>query len=309
VTSDANAGAGRTKTVSFTAVHGGQTITRTLTILQETGMELVSITYNDVCITYDDTAIAYPYVKAPDYLTFTALAASTIRLNNIGGNAPIVYYSINDGNFTLWDYSSISLNTGDVVRMYGENGTQFNKSSSIYSTFIMSGSISASGDATSLLTERGTDTIGDYCFVYLFQRCGVLTSAPELPATNIGQRCYLQMFNNCPGLVSAPSILPSMTLKASCYTAMFGSCSSLTTAPILPAITLTTGCYNTMFAGCSSLSYIKAMFTTTPTTSYTNNWVNGVNSTGTFVKNSSAQWDVIGAYGVPSGWTIQTENE
>ena len=51
------------------------------------------------------------------------------------------------------------------------------------------------------------------------------------------------------------------------------------------------------------------MFTTTPTTTYTLNWVSGVNSTGTFVKNSSAQWDVTGANGVPTGWTIQTANE
>ena len=61
-----------------------------------------------------------------------------------------------------------------------------------------------------------------------------------------------------------------------------------------------------MFQNCSSLNYIKAMFTTTPSTTYTNNWVNGVAATGTFVKNSAAQWDVTGTYGVPSGWTVQT---
>ena len=36
-------------------------------------------------------------------------------------------------------------------------------------------------------------------------------------------------------------------------------------------------------------------------------WVYGVSATGTFVKNSSATWDVIGTSGVPSGWTVITE--
>jgi hypothetical protein len=48
------------------------------------------------------------------------------------------------------------------------------------------------------------------------------------------------------------------------------------------------------------------MFTTTPSTTYTYNWVAGVASTGTFVKNASATWDVSGVNGIPSGWTVET---
>jgi hypothetical protein len=51
------------------------------------------------------------------------------------------------------------------------------------------------------------------------------------------------------------------------------------------------------------------MFTTTPSTSYTDNWVSGVSATGTFVKNSAAQWNVTGVYGVPNGWTVETASE
>jgi hypothetical protein len=64
-----------------------------------------------------------------------------------------------------------------------------------------------------------------------------------------------------------------------------------------------------MFQGCSRLNYIKAMFTTTPSTSYTYNWVNGVASTGIFVKNSAATWVRTGLDGVPTAWTIQTASE
>ena len=57
-----------------------------------------------------------------EYLTFTAEQDnSSISLENSGGNAPIIYYKKNNGNYTLWDYSSISMNNGDVVKMYGEN--------------------------------------------------------------------------------------------------------------------------------------------------------------------------------------------
>jgi len=61
-----------------------------------------------------------------------------------------------------------------------------------------------------------------------------------------------------------------------------------------------------MFYGCTNLNYIKAMFTTTPSIAYTNGWVNGVSTTGTFVKNSAATWNVTGVNGIPTGWTIET---
>lgn len=48
------------------------------------------------------------------------------------------------------------------------------------------------------------------------------------------------------------------------------------------------------------------MFTTTPSTTYTSNWVQGVAASGTFIKNSSATWNVTGDNGIPTGWTVQT---
>jgi hypothetical protein len=60
-----------------------------------------------------------------------------------------------------------------------------------------------------------------------------------------------------------------------------------------------------MFSGCTNLNYIKAMFTTLVASS-TQDWVKSVAATGTFIKNSSATWDVSGNNGVPSGWTVET---
>ena len=90
---------------------------------------------------------------------------------------------------------------------------------------------------------------------------------------------------------------------------MFQGCTSLTTAPELPATTLEKYCYHYMFYGCAKLNYIKAMFTTTPSANYTNRWVNGVASSGTFIKNAAASWDVSGVNGIPSGWTVETATE
>ena len=148
-------------------------------------------------------------------------------------------------------------------------------------------------------------TLTQSCYSSMFYGCTGLTTAPELPSMALANECYDGMFNGCTSLVTAPA-LPATTLTYNCYGSMFNGCTSLTTAPVLPATTLASSCYSSMFRGCTSLNYIKAMFTTTPSNAYTNNWVNGVSATGTFVKNSAAQWDVNGVHGVPTGWTVET---
>ena len=114
------------------------------------------------------------------------------------------------------------------------------------------------------------------------------------------------MFSDCSSLTKAPE-LPATTLANYCYDSMFNDCNSLAKAPELPATTLANYCYSSMFRFCGKLRYIKAMFTTTPSVSYTYDWVWGVSSTGTFVKNKNATWNVVGNNGIPNGWTVKTE--
>ena len=164
-------------------------------------------------------------------------------------------------------------------------------------------------DGCTLLTtapELSATTLAANCYNKMFRNCTSLTTAPELPATTLAGSCYASMFKGCTSLTTAPSVLPATILNGSCYSSMFNGCVSLTTAPVLSATRLYSYCYDNMFNGCTSLNYIKAMFTTTPSSYYTNNWVNGVASTGTFVKNSAATWNVTGANGIPTGWTVQT---
>ena len=153
--------------------------------------------------------------------------------------------------------------------------------------------------------ELPATTLSSSCYRGMFYNCASLTTAPELPATKLADSCYYSMFQNCTSLTTAPA-LPATRLTNQCYSGMFGYCTSLTTAPELPATTLVSYCYGGMFNGCSKLNYIKALFTTTPSTSYTNYWVKSVASSGTFVKNKNATWNVTGTSGIPSGWTVQT---
>ena len=155
--------------------------------------------------------------------------------------------------------------------------------------------------------ELPATTLADFCYAGMFRDCTSLVNAPELPSTTLADYCYSQMFRKCTSLVNAPE-LPATTLAQYCYYLMFENCTSLVIAPELPATTLVNNCYSYMFQGCSNLSYIKALFTTTPSNTYTQNWVYGVSSTGTFVKSPDATWNVIGTNGVPTtNWVIASE--
>lgn len=74
-----------------------------------------------------------------------------------------------------------------------------------------------------------------------------------------------------------------------------------------PATTLTDNCYGKSPMDGSSRNHIKALFTTEPGTSHTSNWLYGVPSTGTFVKNRNATWNVTGSDGIPKKRTTTTE--
>lgn len=147
-------------------------------------------------------------------------------------------------------------------------------------------------------------TLTYYCYEGMFADCASLTSAPELPATTLESGCYARMFQGCTSLTQAPE-LPATTLASSGYSLMFNNCTSLTTAPELPATTLVGWCYNGMFQGCTSINHIKCLATDISASNCTKNWVNGVSSTGTFVKNANMSSWTTGTAGIPAGWTVE----
>ena len=162
---------------------------------------------------------------------------------------------------------------------------------------------------TSLTTapKLPATTLATECYLGMFDNCTSLTTAPELPATTLKYGCYSGMFAGCTSLTTAPSVLPATTLANGCYGRMFVYCTSLTTAPELPATTLADGCYGNMFRNCYNLNYIKCLATDISATNCTSDWVLGVASTGTFVKNPNMKiWPVDENWydGIPRGWTV-----
>ena len=121
-----------------------------------------------------------------------------------------------------------------------------------------------------------------------------------------GSDIFSMFFYKDTYLISAKNlILPATTLASNCYYHMFEGCTSLTTAPELPATTLANNCYNNMFYGCSKLNYIKMLATNISASNCLTNWVNGVASTGIFVKHPNMTSLSTGVSGIPSGWTVQ----
>ena len=163
---------------------------------------------------------------------------------------------------------------------------------------------------TSLTTAPAlpATTLASDCYSSMFQGCSSLTTAPELPATTLDSSCYISMFYNCTSLTVAPE-LPATTLASDCYRSMFYGCSGLTSAPELPATTLASDCYYYMFYGCKKLNYIKMLATNISASKCLYNWVSGVASTGTFVKNPAMTSLPTGTSGIPNGWTVLNANK
>jgi hypothetical protein len=166
----------------------------------------------------------------------------------------------------------------------------------------------ASARNLTVAPELPAEVLTKKCYTAMFSDCQSLSEAPALPATTLAESCYYEMFNSCKVLTVAPETLPATTLAPSCYVSMFAGCTSLTTAPVLPAQTLVWDCYTSMFNQCSSLNYVKCLATdmsaSGSSASCLTGWLNGVSSTGTFVKAANAQWP-SGVSGIPEGWTVE----
>ena len=152
--------------------------------------------------------------------------------------------------------------------------------------------------------ELPATTLADDCYSTMFYGCTSLVNAPELPAKTLGMYCYDGMFGGCTSLVTAPA-LPATTLDEGCYSSMFNGCTSLVEAPELPATTLAGACYDGMFDGCSNLNKVTMLATDISAEYCLDRWVNGVGSSGTFIKHPNMTTLPTGSSGIPNGWVVQ----
>ena len=255
-------------------------------------------------------AQSHDYSK--DYLTFKILTAGTIAWKGVGGGFnKTIEYSIDNGSWTSITAettpATISVTANQTVRFRGSN-TAYAKDKNNYSAFYGgTATYNAEGNIMSLI--YGDNFLGQTTLTATWALSNVfnhsnLVSAENLimPATTLTNDCYRATFANSPLLTTAPA-LPATTLATECYYYMFDNCVSLTVAPDLLATSLVSKCYYGMFHGCSNLSYIKCLVTN-PNTTNTGVWVQGVASSGTFIKDvNTTSWST-GDNGIPSGWVV-----
>jgi hypothetical protein len=208
---------------------------------------------------------------------------------------PISNYGI--GTFVI-DGDSTCKISGNIMSLYGNK----NSIEDTYAFYKLFSGCTQLVDASNL--DLPATTIVNYCYDSMFRGCTNLTTAPNiLPATTLADNCYGNMFRGCESLTTAPQ-LPATKLANNCYQYMFLGCKNLTSALELPATTLTSNCYRDMFRNCSKLSKITMLATNISATNCLSNWVNGVSSSGTFVKHPLTSIDT-GESGIPKKWETQ----
>ena len=310
-----------------------------ITTLHSAGTLTLTATYSGFTTTGNVTAYQEAFDPSKEYLTFNILSAGAIKWTTSRFSAERrIDYKLNNGEWTSITSTTegveIIVNAGDKIQFRGNNGT-YSDGFSEFNSFGGSSLFEVEGnimsltegdyfknklsigttytflalfiDCTNLVSAENlilpATRVGDSCYSYMFQGCTSLTTAPALPATTLAERCYEYMFYGCTSLTTAPE-LPATTLVTFCYNSMFQGCTSLTAAPALPATKLTETCYYRMFENCTSLNYIKCLATSISASNCTYNWVSGVSSTGTFVKNPKMTEWTTGKNGIPSGWTV-----
>ncbi|MBR4547014.1 MAG: InlB B-repeat-containing protein, partial [Paludibacteraceae bacterium] len=228
-----------------------------------------------------------------EYLKVVGNATVVVKQTGTVSEWPDLWYQIDEGSWvqvlepcTL----TVPTNSGSVphyMRLKGNNPDGFNKSSSNFISFaITGGNPAVQGNVMSLIGGDNFSSLTtipcDYCFYALFcpypptsfstsfssslSTSTSLSKAHELvlPATTLTAYCYAYMFAGNVGLYTGPS-LPAMVMQPWCYAHMFDNCMnsfySSTAANSgwyfssmhLPAQQLAEGCYAFMFNRCSSL--------------------------------------------------------
>ena len=204
--------------------------------------------------------------KTP-YVTFSAPAEQTFKMVCYGGyTLSNLEYSVNFGDWKeVKDGEGVTFGgKNGGLRLRGKNvkGTADPNDTRIYSTITFAYDeknednpnnvkVACTGDIRTLLDYSNYKNVNtsQACFANLFNHCVVLTSAPDLPATELAFGCYTKMFYWCPYLKYAPE-LPATNLSYQCYQYMFWGCTRLTKAPKLPATKLAFSCYYGMFSYC-----------------------------------------------------------
>ena len=200
-------------------------------------------------------------IDAP-YVTFSADSEQKFSMDFRGfngnftlGEGEYFEYSVGGGEWkrfttTLSEPVAFGSSLGDL-RLRGKSSKGTATDNIKYSNIKFSTAdvmVKCTGDIRTLIDYTDYTGVGTSSakFCSLFHLNTLLTTAPELPATD---------------------------LKDGCYDSMFYGCTSLTEAPELPATKLVSDCYRYMFYNCSSLSKVIMLATEVSASDCLDNWL------------------------------------
>ena len=193
-------------------LEAGKSYTYNLTVGKNT------ITINDVTVAkWGEDKIEGGKAEVIPYVTFTAGGEQTFKMETYG-NYEIsgLQYSVNNGEWQDVVNDNPVTFGGDKgdLRLRGKNVNGTASSSSVCSTINFTDAdvnVACTGDIRTLLGWESYKTVDtqNAKFCNLFYDCAVLTSAPELPATQLASYCYNLMFRNCTNLTSVTMLAPS----------------------------------------------------------------------------------------------------
>ena len=182
--------------------------------------------------------------RVPPYVTFKADAEQKFKMTTEGDyTISGLEYSVNGGDWKTvvagGDGVTFGGTNGDL-HLRGTNPKGTAKGPFDYSTITFTDKtvkVACTGDIRTLLNWKYYDTVDtkNARFFMLFYNCGVLTSAPVLPAKELADNCYTGMFKGCTSLTAAPE-LKATTLAENCYGRMFYNCKSLSTVTMLAPV-------------------------------------------------------------------------
>ena len=243
-------------TMTTNVTEAGSSYIYNLNVIKRTKIEVTGITAGPWTASGTTTGNLTPI----PYVTFKADTEQKFKMTTQNYSISGLEYSVNG-----CDWKDVEADTevpfggeNGTLRLRGTNQKGTATSTVNYSTIkftVANVNVACTGDIRTLLNWKNYTTVDtQYArFCSLFNGCSVLTSAPELPATNLAEKCYASMFKGCTNLETAPA-LPATYLAGYCYFYMFADCKNLNTAPELPATHyLDLFCYYGMFQGCSSL--------------------------------------------------------
>lgn len=240
-------------------------------------------------------------------LTITAVDDSIsvkLKSNSLSPNAHYDYKLNNDWvNYTLGD--TINLNAGEYVKFRGDS---YDGNTSRYAQFAISGSGKAdiSGDIRSMCYLHNKSESGAFTNFYrLFYTSDSynqnIISSPKLPHTKSNSNFYRQLFANCGHLVKPPIILVSQHYQNDCMQ-MFDNCESLTNIKPINAFTLGLDSFYSTFNSCINLNNLEFYYYNSDEdiSSYFDQWLDNINTIGTFTTNSSYL-----ETNIPNTWTYK----